>query len=307
MDELIQAYKTMGLPENASKEEVDKRYTILMRQARSRQKLSTEANADNAPSVDFENVTRAYRLILDHENQQATEQFNQQEYGKYKKMAGTAAKVDHFWRYYKVHVFGGILAVALIIYGIVSFIDHREEQARLASLPPIDLYILYFGEYFINDGDGGNGTVEQLEEALLAQFPEWKRFKVNLTYVPVETKDQMDMASQQKAMIVMATEKPDIYIMDTTTFDRFAAQGVLLNLDDIATGSVKEALTTDAAHKQITEDDPTEHVYGIDISKSSINDNLPVIAKNNFIAGIRVNTVNSEKALQLINEFLEKS
>lgn len=60
MDELKRAYETMGLPENASKEEVDKRYTTLMRQARARQR----ENPDGTDQADFEEVTRAYRYIL---------------------------------------------------------------------------------------------------------------------------------------------------------------------------------------------------------------------------------------------------
>lgn len=81
MDELKRAYETMGLPENASKEEVDKRYTTLMRQARARQR----ENPDGTDQADFEEVTRAYRYILGEDNRKANEAFNQQEYGKYKK------------------------------------------------------------------------------------------------------------------------------------------------------------------------------------------------------------------------------
>lgn len=305
MDDLKQAYKRMGLPENASKEELDKRYTILMRQARSRQQQPS-AQDQGDPAAEFDEVTRAYRFILDYEDRVAAEEFNQKEYGKYKKMAGSAAKLDHFWRYYKLHVFGGILALALIIYGVNSFMDHRAEQARLASLPPIDLSVMYFGEYFIDDGQGGGtGTNEQLEAALLEQFPEWKRFNLNLTYVPLETKDQMDMASQQKAMIVLMTEKPDVYILDTASFNWIAPQGVLLNLDDVATGKVKEALGTDKAIKQKTDDDPAEHVYGIDISKSSIIGKLPALARNNFIVGIRVTSEKVDNGLYFIDKFLQ--
>ncbi len=102
MNELQQAYKTMGLPEHASKDEVEKRYTILMRQERSRQKQQDAARSAEAPGTetdrvqtgtpDFETVTRAYRFILEYEDKVAAEQFNAQEYGKYKNMAGTAQK-----------------------------------------------------------------------------------------------------------------------------------------------------------------------------------------------------------------------
>ncbi|GGG82664.1 J domain-containing protein [Paenibacillus radicis (ex Gao et al. 2016)] len=314
MNELQQAYQTMGLPEHASKDEVEKRYTILMRQERSRQKQQDAMRSAEAPgsetakvqtgTPDFETVTRAYRFILEYEDKVAAEQFNAQEYGKYKNMAGTAQKVDHFWRYYKFHVFGGIALIALIIYAVTLYIDHREEQARLASLPPVDLSVMYIGEFYMNSDDNKTGTEEQIENALLAQFPDWKRFKVNFTYVAMEAKDQMDMASQQKAMVMLATEKPDIYILDKATFNWIAPQGAFLNLDDIASGLVKDTFQTDAAFKYKTEEDTAEHVYGIDISSSPLIKNIPVLAKDNFIVGVRVTSDKSEKALAFIEHFL---
>ncbi|MUT66822.1 J domain-containing protein [Paenibacillus sp. NEAU-GSW1] len=304
MNELQQAYQTLGLPDQAPREEVEKRYTTLMRQSRSRRMQQSSGSETVSEGNDFEAVTKAYRYILEYEDKLAAEQFNEQEYGKYKKMAGTAAKADHFWRYYKLHVFGGIVLLALIIYGINAYTDHRAEQARLAKLPPIDLSVMYLGEYFINDGNGGNGTEEQLEAAMLAQLPDWKRFKVKLIYVPQDPKDQMDMASQQKAMVVLATEKPDVYIVDKATFNWIAPQGIFMSLDDLATGKVKEAIDSGVGYKQKTEDDPTEHVYGVEVSESALIGKLPVVAKDNYIIGIRVTSENTDKALKYIEEFL---
>ncbi|WP_052350298.1 hypothetical protein [Paenibacillus gorillae] len=213
-------------------------------------------------------------------------------------------KVDHFWRYYKFHVLGGVAVIALIIYAVSLYIDHREEQARLASLPPVDLSVMYIGEFYMNSDDNKTGTEEQIENALLAQFPDWKRFKVNFTYVAMEAKDQMDMASQQKAMVMLATEKPDIYILDKGTFNWIAPQGAFLSMDDIATGRVKDALQTNAAFKFQTKEDTAEHVYGIDISRSSLIKNIPVLAKDNIIVGIRVTSDKSEKAMAFIERFL---
>ncbi|MFF2484126.1 J domain-containing protein [Paenibacillus sp. NPDC058071] len=309
MDELQQAYRTLGLPDSASKEEVEKRYSLLLRQARARQKQAESGErSEGEDAFDFDSITRAYRFILAHEDKQAAEQFNQQEYGKYKKMAGTAEKVDHFWRYYKFHVFGGIVLVALIIYGITAFIDHREEQKRLASLPPVDLEIMFLGEYFISDGNGGTGKEAELEEALLAQFPDWNRFTVKLIYAPMDVKDQMDIASQQKAMVMLATEKPDVYILDKGTFNWISPQGPFLNLDEAGQNAgekLKEALGTDAAFKQKTEDDTESRTYGIEISGSKLLNNLPVVAKDNYIVAIRVNSERQQKALEFIERFLE--
>ncbi|GMK43116.1 hypothetical protein PghCCS26_02430 [Paenibacillus glycanilyticus] len=299
MDELKRAYETMGLPENASKEEVDKRYTTLMRQARARQR----ENPEGTDQADFEEVTRAYRYILDEDNRKANEAFNRQEYGKYKKMAGSAEKVDHFWRYYKFHVLGGIIALILVIVGINSYLDHRAEQERLAKLPPVDLSIMFLGEYYMSDSAGKQTEEADIEEALIKQFPEFKRFKVNFTYVPLDAKDQMDIASQQKAMVVLATERPDIYITDTAAFNWVGPQGAFMNLDSQT--AITKLLKPEDSFKQKTEEDQSEHTYGVKISGSPIIGNIPMQAKDNYIASVREGSKNTEKALQFIEKFLE--
>ncbi|WP_138753214.1 J domain-containing protein [Paenibacillus sinopodophylli] len=296
MDELKQAYETMGLPELAAKEEVEKRYTTLMRKDRSR----TQQQKDNAESTDdsFAKITQAYRLILEHENRKLTDAFNEQEYGKYKKMAGQAQKMDHFWRYYKFHTFGAIAAIALIIYGVISFMNYREEQERLANLPPIDLSVSFMGNYMLREDAPKE---EPIENALLTAFPEWKRFVTNVTLVPSD--QQAQYAYLQKAVLVLATEHPDVYILDKGIFEWVGTQGVLINLDDDVNGDFKPLLKDGLAMKLKTEDDTEEHVYGIDISNSALVDQVPLY-KENMIIGIRADSKNPENARTFIKTYL---
>lgn len=296
MDELKQAYETMGLPELAAKEEVEKRYTTLMRQSRSRAQLQK----DNAGDADesFATITKAYRLILEYEDRKLTDAFNEQEYGKYKKMAGQAQKMDHFWRYYKFHTLGAIAAVALIIYGVISFMNYREEQERLANLPPVDLNVSFMGNYMLKDDAPKK---EPIETALLTAFPEWKRFVSTLTFVPKDQQSQF--AYMQKAVLVLATEHPDVYIMDESIFDWIGVQGMLLKLDDDVNGVFKPHLTDSLTKKLKTDEDTQEHVYGIDLSKSALVNQLPLY-KENMIIGIRVDSKNPDKAKAFINKYL---
>lgn len=295
MDELKQAYETMGLQEFAAKEEVEKRYTLLMRQARTR----TMKN-DSGEAVDsFEDITKAYRTILEYEDRKITDAFNEQEYGKYKKMAGKAQKMDHFWRYYRFHTLGAIAAVALIIYGIISFVDYREEQARLASLPPIDLNVSLMGNYMLEEG---TPKEEPIEKALLAAFPEWKRFASTLTFVPPD--EQSQYAYMQKAVLILATEHPDVYIMDRNIFKWIGVQGVLTNMDEAVEGELKPLIKDELLLKLKTDEDTTEHVYGIDLTKSKLADDLPLY-KTDMIIGIRGNAKNPEKAVAFIKKYLE--
>lgn len=296
MDDLKQAYQTMGLPEFAEKDEVEKRYTTLLRKERARSKINMqEAGSEgDPPEQDFDRITQAYRLILDYEDRKITEAFNEQEYGKYKKLSGQAQKLDHFWRYYKYHTLGAIAAVALIIYAVIGFIDHQEEKKRLASLPPIDLSISFMGSFAMED----NSTdYEQINEALLLAFPEWKRFDTSITYVPQDEMNQY--VYLQKAVVTLATETPDIYIMDKFMFEWIGGQGAFLNLDDEAgLNSLGDGL----ALKLGTVEDETEHIYGIDLTHSDLAKVLPIYKKD-LIAGIRVNAKHPEKALEFVRKY----
>lgn len=296
MDELKQAYETMGLPELAAKEEVEKRYTTLMRQARSR----TQQQKDGAGAADdsFKKITQAYRLILAYEDRKLTDAFNEQEYGKYKKMAGQAQKMDHFWRYYRFHTLGVIAAIALIVYGVISFMNYREEQERLANLPPVDLNISFMGNYMLK---ADAPKEEPIEKALLTAFPEWKRFIAAVTFVPAD--EQMKFAYLQKAVLILSTEHPDVYIMDREIFEWIGKQDMLLNLDNDVSGELKPLMKDGVAVKLKTNEDTEEHVYGIDLSNSALVDQVPLY-KESMIIGIRLDSKNPDKAKEFIKKYL---
>lgn len=299
VDDLKQAYERLGLPELAPREEVEKRYTTLMRRERSRAQQQQDSGTEKSGNDEFALITQAYRFILEYEDRKTTDAFNEQEYGKYKGMAGKAQKMDHFWRYYKFHTLGAVVAVALIIYGIISFVNYREEQAYLASLPPVDLEVSFMGNYYLNDTAEKE---EPLEKALLAAFPEWKRFKTMLTPVPEDEANQY--AYMQKAVLMLATENPDIYVMDKNIFQWVGVQGVLKPLDDAAEGELKPLLKDGLARKLKTEEDTSERIYGIDLSTSELVTDLPLY-KQDMIVGIRANAKNPDKALQFIKKYLE--
>ncbi|PZD95430.1 J domain-containing protein [Paenibacillus sambharensis] len=296
MNDLKEAYERLGLPDTATKEEVEKRYTLLLRQSR-----ASQTQQDDAAGGGFSEVTKAYRTILEAENRKAVEDINQQQYGKYKRFAGTAEKVDHFFSYYKFHVIGAIAVIAIIIYGVNTYMDNKAEQERLASLPPAALTASLFGEFYMEDG---SQQTEPLNEALLAQFPEWERVETSILNFSMDARSEMDIAMQQKAVIQLATEDPDVYIMDRSIFDWMVRNDILASLDEYASGAWSELLPEGAALKAATQDNPTEHVYGIALGSSPMTKQLPLHMKE-FIVGIRIDAGNKDNALHLIETYLQ--
>ncbi len=310
MNDLKQAYETLGLPENATREEVEKRYEILLRRARQR-----EIRKEDGGELDFSNVNRAYRFIVDHENKQAINALDEKQYGKYRGYAKHAEKLDHFFSYYKWHLLASVAAITLIIYGIIAYSEHRAEQARLAALPPADLEASFLGRFYLpSDTD----RTDQLEAAILGQFPEWKRVEADVLSYNMNAQDSLDYAMLQKVTVKLATEHPDVYILDSDSYQWMARNDILMSLDDVVEGRFKDLLPEGAAVRAFVPDrdelrgntDPEapvsgeEHVFGIDISSSPLAKKLPLHMKE-MIVGIRLDAKNPENALLLIEQYLK--
>lgn len=99
-----------------------------------------------------------------------------------------------------------------------------------------------------------------------------------MLYLPGQSESGMsgaDMAYQQKALAVIATSSPDIYITDKASFDWLSGGGAFLSLDK-ETAELKPLLTDDRILKAKSEEDGQEHVYGIDVTGSALADQLAV-------------------------------
>lgn len=300
MDQMKEAYERMGLPEDATKEQLDDRYSLLMRQTRSNQRR--EPDRAEEIEAEFAEITKAYKLIVEEKDRQALEEMQQRRYGKFGKFAGTAEKVDHFFRYYKFHVLGGIALVALLIYIGVSISNHQAEKERLASLPPVDLEVMFLGSYMNQDA---GEDLKPIEDAILAQFPEWKRVTVTLNYVPpLDSNNPQDAAMLQKALLVLTTEPSDLYIMDQNAFDWVGHQGIVRPLEPEVEGEWKDLLTPEMLLKGKNEEDGSEHVYAVDIKNSKLSEELPLIEAEMF-AGIQGETERNANALLFIKKYLE--
>lgn len=306
MDQMKDAYEKLGLPETATSEELDDRYTLLMRQARSEQRR----DPDKSDEVEerFSEVTKAYNYILEEEKRKSLEELSRKKYGKFKGMAGAAEKTEHFFRYYRYHVLGGLALIAIIIYAIISIYNHRAEQDRLAKLPPVDLSVMFLGSYITPDG-GQDYTA--IEDAILAQFPEWKRVQVSVTYVPsLEAGSPNDAALLQKAMLVLATERSDLYIMDQTAFDWVGNQGIIRSLEPELEGKFKSLVTPDMLKKTKTDEETSgetsKEIYAVNIINSPLSKELP-LAKSDMIAGVQPDSERESNALTFITHYLEAS
>lgn len=302
MEDLKQAYAALGLPETANKDELEQRYFLLTRRARS-QKMRESSDIPPDELVDIDAVTEAYRFIRDYEERQAKAEYEEKHYGKYKGMADKAKKWDHFFHYYKIHLIVGIIVLIAIGFGIKSFADHQAEKERLAKLPPPDLTIMFYGNYYYQGSFSADS--EQMGNQALLQFPEWKRIISKLTFVPADVKSEQDMALVQKSVVALIGDKSDLFVMDKVNFAKLVSEGYFAPLDTLS-GDAAALASSASAVKTGTTDDPTEHAYGVDLSGSQLAKDLDLEGSTEFIAAIPAKAKNIGNAEAFIEHYLKQ-
>jgi hypothetical protein len=259
LEDLKKAYDVLGLPEDATREQVENRYFILMKRARSGQSL-TQANGSESPAPDLTEINRAYNLVLGVETEKISTIKKQ-------------TKLAHFFYYYRIHVIVGIIVILVAGYMIKDGIDKRRAAA---SLPPANLSVSIFGNFYFAD-------VDLLQKNMLKLVPEWKRIDTTLVFVPPEVKSPQDMAMQQKSVLVFMTERSELYITDEKNFKSLAAQGAFIRLDEFE-GSESLNVPPDKLLTARADGDTGDHPYGIDVTGNPVFKGIELSGEREIIA-----------------------
>lgn len=265
-EKLKQAYDRLGLPENVSREEINKRFDLLLKRRRS--KPNDEERA--APEDDFQ----AFKFILDTLDQQEIQEAEEQRLAKYGKLSGAASKWERFMRLYKTHVIISIIAIIVLAVAGNAIYKNVQHKRYLASLPPLDATIMFLGNFGVQDPDGRTAALEQ---AIVEQYPEWQRVETNIVYLPRTGpgSDTFDMNYMQKAVVELAANHPDIIILDEATLEWIGGQDGFQNLESLVTdGTI--AKDDERLKWGKNEESGQEELYGLDIKDSEFVKALPI-------------------------------
>jgi len=278
-EQMKKAYELLGLPEDATREQVENRYFILLKRVRAEQKRS-EAGEEDGETLKLAEINQAYNLIIGIESEKSITVEKQ-------------TKVGHFFYYYKVHVIIGLLIVLVGGYMIKEGIDKRREAA---NTPPANLSVSVFGNFYFAD-------TELLEQNMLKLVPEWQRIKTSLVYNPPEIQSQQDMALQQKSVLMLITEKDEVYVTDEKNFESLAMQGLFVKLDEF---SAKTGLKIpdNLVRKSKTEDDTSDYAYGIDITGHPVFKDIEMTQERQII-GIRAPEERWDDVATLLGKLLQ--
>lgn len=285
-EKLKQTYEYLSLPEDTTREELDRRFNLLLKRQRS-----------NSADSSYEEEFQAYKFILDELDQREIMEAEDQRMKKWGRQANVARRVEDFFRLYKIHTLISMIVLIALIFGGNALYKYNQEQKYLASLPPVDAKIMFVGNFALQDPEG---KYDDLNNEIIKQFPDWKRVETTVINLPStgNSMETLDMTLMQRAVVELAANKPDMIIMDEATLSWIGQQEGLQDLKSII--SEGQLASDDIRLKRIkNQESGKEIVAGIDITDTALATSLPVQSVT-MIAGVVADDDVKEKAMAFI-------
>ncbi len=267
------ALSIMGLKEEATDNEIEKRYYLLLR----KYKMLRDTKQEDALKPDIDEITEAYNLLAGN----VFEQEERKPGPLFEKLGVDEDKVRNFFHYYKWHIIIGIAAI-LVVFSLV----------KAVTQPRPDFNVAFIGNIYYQEADFLKEKIEtEIDSVRIASID-------GAAFLSKEMEYQMEM----KAMVLLAAADVDVFITDSDKFKRFAKQGAFLKLDQL-TQKHGIVVGNDAKFMEKSEEDDKKYWYGIDVSSSSLLKDSKIIGEE-LIFSIKVNTENPDKAAEFLKLLL---
>lgn len=297
MLDINEARKILGVSEDASRNEIERRYTIILKKHRINAAEGIEAEA-----IDIDQITMAYNVLMGYVEPPSEEELRAPN-PLAQKIGIDEKKARNFFYYYKVHMIIGMIALLVIAFTVKGCVTKVNPDFNLAFVGMI----------------GFNDT-EKLKEAIKAGVPEIKEpgFDGAFIVTPkqsdgtqstdttggnqkptgMQTDGQQEYAMQMKAMILFSAADVDLFILDKANYAKYAEQGAFISLDEIAA-----SLGINSEHSKPflvkNAEDKVEHIYGIDVTNSKVLKDTGIIGED-MVTAIPVRAKNLEKAKKVM-------
>lgn len=312
-----EARRILGVNKEANKDEIERRFSILLKkhklasaprndvqqeneavqtQVQSQANTIGEGKTDNEESYSFDQVVQAYNVLMGYEVK-IKEAPPSKAAPLLKKAGIDEKKARNFLYYYKYYILGAIAAIVALVFIIKGCVNRVEPDFSTA----------FIGEIFYSDSSA-------LEEEIRENVPEINEPQVDSAFISENSQSDQQYAFEMKAVVLTVAGDVDLFITDKSNFEKYAKQGLFLNLDKIAPDlgvdlsecgdyiiSIENTeMTTDENGKTVEKKtkEPA-HLYGIDVSASKVLKDSGVTGSE-MIASINVNSENTDKAIKVL-------
>jgi len=284
MLEVKDAYKLLGVREGAGRDEIEKRFAVLLKKHR----MSIKEGSENASEVNMEEIINAYNFLMGYEVKGAEEQeVDRKPNPLLQKIGVDEKKARNFFYYYKFHIVIGVIVLIVLVTTL---------RGCLTRVAP-DLNIAFVGEFFYSDTDG-------FETAIENKLPEVKEVGIDGAILSEKLDGQQEYAMQMKAVVIFAGGDTDVFILDRPNFEKYAGMGAFMSLDELVQDLGIDR-NKNRSNVLKAEEEQVEHLYGIDVSSSPLFDKGGIAGKER-IAAVNVRAKHYRNAVRLINILLEQ-
>lgn len=236
-----EARKILGVSKDASKAEIERKYAILLKKHRQEvyrdtqdeqaQQNEDEINPGSAPTdggsvthhdaakaeYDFDLITEAYNTLMGYKVE-VREEAPSRLAVFLKKFGLDEKKTDNFLHYYKYYILVGILIVITMIISIGSCVNR----------PDYDFNIAFIGKIYYYD------SVDALRSSIKEKIQIIEEPGIDGAFLSEDGLGEQQYAMEMKAMTLLYAGDIDVFILDRTTYERYAKLGAFMSLDESA-------------------------------------------------------------------------
>jgi hypothetical protein len=210
-----EARTILGIDENSSKDDIEKKYDIIIRKYRI---AKSDGTLDEEAQAEYERNTEAYRILMGYEIEEPQVEEKDTIADKaFEKMGIDKKKANNFFYYHKFHIIVSIIALVIIGVSVYSFITKAK--------PDISIGIM---------GEVNQDSFEALKEKVVKNIPEIKELGIDSVTLSNNYKDQYASANMQKAIVLLNASDIDVYLLSKYVYDSYADSGPFMALDDFA-------------------------------------------------------------------------
>lgn len=324
-----EARKILKVTKDTSRNEIERKFSIYLKRHRMEQAKAAEdqeaadgqdeeilqdsavepIQAKQPEGYSFEQITKAYDVLMGYEVPEKIEAP-----GKaaplLKKAGIDEKKAKNFFYYYKYHMLAIIAVIIITVFTVRGCVKNVKPDFSLA----------FIGRFIYSD------AVDDIKGSIKANVPVIVEPGIDGAYLADDSMGEQQYAMEMKATVLFAAGDLDVIILDKATFARYAKQGALMSLDEIAPrlgvdlnanqefvvgieeddGAVEiEGMPKDEAMDDAAQAPSEVHLFGIDISDSKSLKQAGVVS-NEMVATIFVGCEQVEKAEKLLQFLLEK-
>lgn len=278
------AYEVLGVRKGAGKDEIVKKYDILLKKYR----MNKPGEVDEATEeASLEEINRAYNLLMGYDTGEAAADGESQESGGLaKKLNVDKKKIDNFFYYYKYHILFSIIILVAVVFTVKGCVERVNP----------DLSIAFAGNF-------SYGKPEILSQKLKGNMVGVNAAEIMVMPMSEKMDAQQNSAMQMKAVVLMAAGDVDVFILDKASFKNYCMQGAFASLDSLAdTLKIDKNKNKDFIVKP--EDEKSEHLYGIDVSDTNFFDSADILGPEKVFA-ISLKTKHYQNAVLFLQQLLK--